>query len=104
MPYLVKIGAIPENTSGVGSRGYHVYRRKRRVTTVWGHIEVRPRSQFYWAHTTQHQVRTFRTVRAAAAYVKTVLRRFLDGESYSRLPQGVKIRRHAKSARSTLKK
>ncbi len=36
MPYFVQIGLIPENKTGVGSRGYHVYRRGTRVRVIWG--------------------------------------------------------------------
>jgi hypothetical protein len=45
MPYLVKIGAIQTNKSGVGSRGYHIYRRSQTLVTVWGRVEVRPRER-----------------------------------------------------------
>lgn len=103
MSYLVKIGAIKENKSGVGSRGYHVYRRGRLVITVWGHIEVRPKSQFYWAQTTQHQKKKSSSVKAAIEYKREVVERLMDNEGYSKLPVGIFIRRHAKSAYSTLK-
>jgi hypothetical protein len=104
MSYLVKIGAIKENKSGVGSRGYHVYRRRRSVITVWGHIEVRPKSRFYWAQTTQHQKKTFSSENRAMEHKRGVVDRLIDNEGYSKLPVGVVIRRHARSAYSTLKK
>jgi hypothetical protein len=56
MAYFVKIGAIPENKGGVGSRGYHAYRRGKRIITVWGGVEVRPSRRFYWAYATHNRI------------------------------------------------
>ena len=52
MPYLVRVGAIESNVSGVGSRGYAVFRSGRRVTVWFGKIEVHGSgvSRFYWYH------------------------------------------------------
>ena len=103
MAYLVKIGAFPRNQSGVGARGYHIFRRGKQVYTVWGSVEVRPDRRFYWARTTQHK--SFRCSSPAAAIRKR--RALIDSRvmerGYSLLPVGVRIFRHAKSASSSLR-
>ncbi len=101
MAYFVKIGAIPSNQSGVGARGVHIYRRGSQVYSVWGSVEVRAGRRFYWAYTTQHK--TFRCSSPAAAIRKRhalIASRVAD-RGYSRLPIGVRILRHAKSASSS---
>jgi len=100
MAYLVRVGAFPENISGVGSRGYHTYRRGCRVITIWGGVEVRPGRKFYWSQTTQHKIYRKSSERGAVKCLGDILFRLIDGEGYSRLPAGAPIRRTAKSARS----
>jgi hypothetical protein len=101
MPYFVKVGAVPENASGVGARGYHLFRRKSRVVTVWGPIEVRPVRRFYWAFTTQHKIFRCGSVAAAMQRLATLIEERTTKRGYSRLPPGAKIRRDKKSAFST---
>jgi hypothetical protein len=101
MAYLVKIGAIHTNKSGVGSRGYHIYRRAQRIVTVWGRVEVKPRGKrFYWASTTQHKELSCRSVTAAIERLKTLVEQRIQREQYSLLPRGARIHRSAASARS----
>jgi hypothetical protein len=101
MAYLVRIGAFPENVSGVGSRGYHAYRRRCPVITIWGGVEVRTLQKFYWVQTTQHKIYRRASERAAVKCLRDILLRMTTGEGYSRFPASVPIRRTAKSARST---
>jgi hypothetical protein len=101
MPYLVKIGAIRTNKSGVGSRGYHIYRRSHRVITVWGRVEVKPRGKrFYWASTTQYKEVSYPSIPAALERMKALVDQRIQGEKYSLLPRGARIHRSAVSARN----
>lgn len=104
MPYFVKIGAIASNLSGVGSRGFHIYRRGCRVFTIWGSIEVRPGRQFFWAYTTQYK--SFRCASPAAAVTKwnALVEMRAERRGYSRLPVGTRIRRHSRSASNRRRK
>jgi hypothetical protein len=47
MPYLVRIGRIKVNKSGVGSRGYVIVRRGNVVICRWGQVDV-INGAFYW--------------------------------------------------------
>src|SRR5688572_30076763 len=50
MPFLVRIGRIDQNISGVGARGYAVFRDGRTVRFTFGKIEAlgSGRTRFYW--------------------------------------------------------
>lgn len=47
MPYLVRIGRIDTNKSGVGSRGYQIVCRGKSVVLRWGQVDVIGGS-IYW--------------------------------------------------------
>lgn len=90
MPYFVRIGAIDSNVSGVGSRGYHLFRRGRTVVVRWGPVVVvRGRKRkFRWV-SQQQKVYRLRTPEEARA---DCVRRIAERENtYSRLPRGVSI-------------
>ncbi len=89
MPYFVKIGANPTNYSGVGSRGYQIYRRARRVNRTWGSVEVRPGRHFVWIYT-QQKVHNCSSERAAVALVRKLVDE-REAAGYSRLPPGRRI-------------
>jgi hypothetical protein len=94
MAYLIKAGHIPQNRSGVGARGYHVYRRGCHVHVVYGRIGTDQRRTvgFVWARTTQHKIHKCRTVgRAVAKRLQLVEEHLAEG--YSRLPVGHRIHR-----------
>lgn len=99
MAYLVKIGSIPTNKSGVGARGYQLYRRAKRIITVWGGVEVRGRRKFYWTSTTQHKPVECGSELEAIAELKALIEQRRQ-KGYSLLPAGVHIRRTAASSRS----
>lgn len=101
MAYFIKIGAIPSTYYGVGSRGYHIYRRGRKVVTVWGGVLVTANRQIFWSRTTQHQVSKQSSVAKAEALRKDLCRQRENSARYSRLPPGTKIMRTARSASST---
>jgi hypothetical protein len=61
MAYFVKIGAIDRNKSGVGSRGYQLFRRGRKVIARWGSVRVAPGRKFYWAYRPQEKVYPYRS-------------------------------------------
>jgi hypothetical protein len=91
MPYFVKIGPFPENVKGVGSRGYHIFRRGSKVFVRWGAIEVRPGARFYWRYNNEKPF-PFRTERAAKAWLAEEIVRRQKRQRYSRLPAGQRIR------------
>ncbi len=102
MPYLSQIGSIPQNTTGIGSRGYHVYRRGTRVRVVWGPVDViRGRSvRLAWSQTTMHKDYRCRSVPAAKATLLAIVDDRLR-EGYTRLMPGARILRPAHAAKST---
>ena len=90
MPYLVRIGAIEENVTGVGSRGYWLFRRGCRVIRRWGAVLVLRKRRLQWADGYYEQTDTFTsTAEAVAAYQQHLSR--LASHNYSRLPSGAKI-------------
>src|SRR5258705_3727797 len=91
MPYFVKIGAINQNVSGVGSRGYQQFRRGRRIITRWGPIDAL-RTKFYWRGSPAEKIYTYRSEKLAQLDLKERNRGTEELERYSRLPSGVKIR------------
>jgi hypothetical protein len=91
MTYFVKIGAIEENKSGVGSRGYHLFRRGRYVVARWGAIKVAPGRKFYWCYAPQEEIYTFRSEKAAREEIQQLTRHRVEQKGYSRLPAGAKI-------------
>jgi hypothetical protein len=97
MAYFVRIGAFRGNVSGVGSRGYHIFRRAQKVIVRWGAIEVRPGARFYWRYA-QEKVFRFRSVSAAASRLAAEIKRRAVRERYSQLPRGQKIRRASLTA------
>ena len=101
MAYFVKIGGFASNRSGVGSRGYHIYRRGNQVYTVWGPVEVRPGRRFYWVQTTLHKVFRCSSPEAATRRKQQLIELRSGRKGYSRLGVGARIERHAKSTSST---
>ena len=98
MPYFVKVGAIPENLSGVGARGYHLFRRGLCVVVLWGGIVVGSGRRFYWnSKKTQRKKFRFRSVDGAQRKVAALLAE-RTSRGYSRLPAGAKIRSRVRAA------
>jgi hypothetical protein len=91
MAYFVKIGAIPQNKSGVGARGYQIFRRGRNVITRWGAVTVAPGRKFPWAYRYQEKIFKFRSVLAAQEELRGLIRIREERDGYSRLPAGAKI-------------
>jgi hypothetical protein len=91
MPYFVSIGAFQQNKCGVGSRGYHLYRRGRRIIAEWGAVAVFPGRKFHWCYATQRKVFPYRSERLAQIGMKERISERIEVEGYSRLPAGVKI-------------
>jgi hypothetical protein len=50
VPFLVRIGRIQTNVSGVGARGYGVFRAGRTVVTLFGKVEAlgSGKTRFFW--------------------------------------------------------
>jgi hypothetical protein len=94
MPYFVRVGAIRENESGVGSRGYQMFRRGKTIVVRFGPVEVHRsgnlQSHFFWAR--RPQEKTYR--RSSEESAKRSLREMTREREheYSKLPRGVRIR------------
>lgn len=93
MPYFVKVGVFPGNRSGIGARGWRIWRRGAVVYRQWARVNV-IKSTFFWAREPQLREDLFRTVKEArrflAARIRDQERKDGDG-SYERLPAGVRI-------------
>ena len=90
MPYFVRVGAIRSNLSGVGARGYHIFRRKRKVIVRSGAIEVRARARFFWRYVAERAY-SFRSERDAMTWLAAEIYRRVALRRYSRLPKGHRI-------------
>src|SRR5262245_2373882 len=93
MPYLVCIGAIPSNKSGVGSRGYHVSRAGRRVVRRWGAVEVTSTRKFHWCRKPQEREENCSSEGAARHRVLRITKILQDRDGYDQLPSGSRILR-----------
>lgn len=96
MPYLVRIGRIDQNVSGVGSRGYAVVRTGRKVIVKFGKVEAvgGGTTRFYWVGTPARKPTTCRTIQEARVLARELVRRqrLANGKgSYHKLPAGVRI-------------
>ena len=96
MPYLVRIGGIDQNLSGVGARGYGVFQKGRTVTVLYGKLEARGgrRTRFYWRSTPQEIGYRRSTIEGARALSRELVReQLLTNASgrYTKLPNGVRI-------------
>ena len=90
MPYFVRIGPIDTNRTGVGSRGYHIFRRGRKVVVQWGAIEVRPARRFYWIFR-ERKIFPHPSTKSASVWLALEIRRRVVREKYLRLPPGQRI-------------
>jgi hypothetical protein len=97
MTYLVRIGRIDQNISGVGSRGYAVHRKDRKVTVIFGKIEAigRGRTRFYWCgEPTIKPHPMCKTAQLAKSLARALVQQQLLANakgSYMRLPKGARI-------------
>ena len=96
MPYFVRIGSIPTNLSGVGSRGYHAFRRGTTVFVLWGGVVVGPGRTFHWAQVPQRLAYRKRTIESARRFLAGITEERLRNK-YSPLPRGSRIAPHRKS-------
>ena len=101
MPYMVRVGAIEANVSGVGARGYAVWRSATTVYVQFGKIEVvgSGTSKFCWRRTPKLLRYRRKSIEAARALAKALiaaqLRPSVKG-SYQKLPPGTRIRTRRK--------
>lgn len=93
MAYFVRVGVISENKSGVGARGYQLYRRGSSVITRWGGVEVTTKRSYFWAVTPQEKIYRCRTPELARLKCAELATRRVGEEKYQRLPSGAKIGR-----------
>ena len=99
MPYFVRIGNIPSNLSGTGSRGYHLFRRGKEIVATWGPVEVLPGRHFHWCAKTASRKYPQKSVVVAKAEMTEMIRKREKLERYSRLPAGQRIHAMRKKAR-----
>jgi hypothetical protein len=92
MAYFVKIGAIVENKSGVGARGYHLFRRGKSIVARWGAIIVTKDRKFYWSYAPQEEIYRYRSERAARDAIQQLKQQRVEQNGYSRLPAGAGIK------------
>lgn len=97
MPYFVSIGAIKSNKSGVGARGYHLFRRGRTIISRWGAVEVLPGRMFRWVWRRQKTYLMRSEIAAKSSYQRRLRER---SASYDRLPVGATIMPGAKQRTS----
>jgi hypothetical protein len=98
MPYFVRIGPIRTNWTKVGSRGYHIFRRGRRVFHRWGHVEVKHGPKFFWSWYQEGEARC-RNEKEAAEWLAAEVQRRMKREKYQRLPPGQRILTRSKRVR-----
>jgi hypothetical protein len=91
MAYFVRIGAIQQNKSGVGARGYQLFRRGRQIVERWGAVKVAPGRKFSWAYSPQDKTYRYKSEEAAREAMQSLVRRRIEQEDYERLPMGAKI-------------
>jgi hypothetical protein len=89
MPYFVRIGAIDGNKSGVGSRGYHLFRQGRIIIARWGAVQVLRGRSFRWIYRQERRYPMSSETAARAEYRKLLA---IRAATYSRLPAGSSIR------------
>lgn len=92
MPYLINIGYFAENRRGMGSRGYHFFRRGRLLHTFWGAIEVTISKKVHWCYDPIYRRYRFSSEERARAAYRRKMHDLREGEGYSRLPAGSRIR------------
>jgi len=91
MAYFIKIGAIQQNKSRVGSRGYQLFRRGRSIIARWGAVKVAPGRKFYWCYTPQEERYKYRSEQAAREAMQELIKHRVERKGYSRLPVGARI-------------
>lgn len=91
MAYFARIGAIRQNKSGVGARGYQLFRRGRQIMARWGSVKVAPGRKFSWAYGPQEKKYRYASEQAAREAMQELIKRRVESEGYSRLPAGSKI-------------
>jgi hypothetical protein len=68
---MLRMGAIPENKSGIGFRGYQVWRRRTTIHWRWGRVTVNAYKRdgdVRWAWPPKHDWQTFRNVESALRF------------------------------------
>ena len=91
MAYLLKIGAIEENVSGYGQRGYHCFRKGRCVIIRFAAVVVLRNRRVHWAHRPQEKIYEHESEHNAKQDLDKLINKQTRG-GYSRLPPKVKIR------------
>jgi hypothetical protein len=95
-PYFVRIGRISANKSGVGSRGYHVFRKGTTVRVVFGPVRTERSNsvRIIWERTSYYVDYTFDTIPEAIAKMESVGKERIRGK-YQLLEGRAKIERPA---------
>jgi hypothetical protein len=97
MPYFIKIGVFAKLKGKLGSRGWHIWRRRNFVQWKFGPVEIinaRSKHVRWAAVPTMDRPKQFRSDEEAASYMqkKMLEKERGDGDgSYQRLPRGKRI-------------
>jgi hypothetical protein len=91
MAYLLKIGAIKENVSGYGQRGYHCFRKGRCVIIRFAAVVVLRNRRVHWVHWPQELINEYESGHNAKQALGKLINKQTRG-GYSRLPPKVNIR------------
>jgi hypothetical protein len=99
MPYFINIGLFKGLKSGLGARGWHIWRKGKAINVCFGPIEVRNRypKRFTWAAGPTKQKFSKSSVEAAKKEMQRRIgekqseRRANGDKAYQKLPAGQKI-------------
>jgi hypothetical protein len=98
MPYFTNIGpggSNKQNPSGIGSRGYWIFRRGTDVYTRWGAVTIVGRRPYklQWAHgwCWERRIRCASVEAAMAIAAEAIRQRQLPTNGYVVMKQGRKI-------------
>lgn len=96
MPYLVRVGLYKHNVSNTTCKGYFVGRSGKRVTVLYGPIDIVKR-KYYWAGPNIPVKKVYRCTteqeagEVARSMVKAQLRPGEESGGYTRLPSNRRI-------------
>lgn len=100
MPWFVRIGASAKTVSGTTSKGYHIWRRGKKVFVEYGlvHLVRGSRGGFYWAgtHLPVSIVHSHGAESEARDAYRSLVNQKLRKKHYERLPAGSRIRHRRK--------
>src|SRR5205823_6166627 len=89
MAYFMSIGPNSKNVRGIAAKGYHLFRRGRNVTTVWGSLQIKPKQNILWARIPAKRVYACTSIDLAKTLRAQIQKDKLS--HYSRMPRRRRI-------------